>query len=90
MHQHGRGPMHFSVNSGEVVLEIYPARKEAEITTHLRMGFRVISLVHTMAALEKLAVKVVSEPTKSEWGLRAVVEDLDGNTIELVSSLVTS
>ncbi len=39
-----------------------------------------------VSALEKQGAKVVSTAQDSEWGLKAVVADLDGHKIELTQA----
>lgn len=85
--RHGSGPVHFSSDLGGVLLEIYPGepgrapeRKSAGSTL---LGFRVASIERVMSALAPLSTRVLSGPTETTWGRRAVVEDPDGRAIEL-------
>jgi predicted enzyme related to lactoylglutathione lyase len=70
------------------VLEIYPGSvgiaPEPKVGGATMIGFCVSSLHDTLTALQDLSVKVLSSPTTSAWGLRAVVLDPDGRAIELV------
>jgi lactoylglutathione lyase len=80
--QHGKGPRHFSAAIGSFVLEIYPCQANKP-SAPLRIGFRVPSLDQTLAVLRSNRARIVREASDSPWGRRAVVEDPDGNRIEL-------
>jgi catechol 2,3-dioxygenase-like lactoylglutathione lyase family enzyme len=80
--QHGSGPRHFSTTLGSLVLEIYPRRTDRP-SAPARLGFRVPSLDQTLEVLRRRRARIVREPTDSPWGRRAVVDDPDGNQIEL-------
>ena len=84
-HSHGSGPEHYSSNVCGFVFEIYPSRDENDVTYNTRIGFSVDSVDGCLELLEKLNVDVVSPAKDSEWGRRAVVRDLDGHTVELVT-----
>ena len=88
--QHGDGPVHYSYQQGELVLELYPgkpnsvlARTQAGASMH---GFRVESLDVILTSLQTLGTKIVHPPSDSPWGRRAVVLDPDGRTIELTQT----
>ena len=61
----------------------YPAGKPA---APARMGFRVASLDDTLALLRSRGVPIVREAQDSRWGRRAIVEDPDGNRIDLAGN----
>ena len=84
-HSHGKGPEHYASETCGFVFEIYPQRNESANTTKTRLGFNVNSVEHVLALLESLDVEVVSPAKDSQWGRRAVVRDLDGHTVELVT-----
>jgi lactoylglutathione lyase len=85
-HRHGSGPEHFAAElPGGGVFELYPATDGAS-TLGTRIGFRVPSVDHAVAALSDYPSAVVSAPRDSEWGRRAVVADPDGHRVELVQS----
>jgi len=84
-HSHGKGPEHFAAENSGFVFEIYPQRDELSTTTNTRIGFNVESVDESLALLSKLNVEVVSAAKDSVWGRRAVVRDLDGHTVELVT-----
>ena len=80
--QHGTGPTHFAAMVGEAVLEIYPSRNDGEHSA-VRLGFHVPSVEQIVNELRTRGNKILSEPQESPWGRRAVVEDPDGNRVEL-------
>jgi predicted enzyme related to lactoylglutathione lyase len=82
--QHGDGPQHYSAEVGSAVFEIYPCPR-GEACGGVRIGFAVASVDEVVNAIRQSA-KVVKEPTDSSWGRRAVVEDPDGNRVELTES----
>ena len=84
-HAHGTGPEHYASETNGFVLEIYPVTAKSGPTTGVRIGFRVNSVDEIVQLLLKEGAVVVSPPADSEWGRRAVVKDLDGHTVELVT-----
>ena len=84
-HSHGKGPEHYASETCGFVFEIYPQRDESASTTSTRIGFNVDSVDGSLELLAKLDIDVVSPAKDSEWGRRAVVRDLDGHTVELVT-----
>ncbi len=81
--RHGDGPLHLAARVGGVVIELYPLSADAglpDATT--RLGFSVPDLD---AVLARLGAAVVSGPSSTEWGRRAVARDPDGRKVELVS-----
>ncbi len=82
--RHGRGSRHYACVLGSVVFEIYP-RQENNALAATRIGFRVTTLDRTIDALRNRGVKILREPADSPWGRRAIVEDPDGNCVELTS-----
>ncbi|MSU80018.1 MAG: bleomycin resistance protein [Gemmataceae bacterium] len=82
--QHGRGPRHYACILGSVVFEIYPRRENAGLAA-TRIGFRVPALDRTVDAIRSRGMRILREATDSPWGRRAVVEDPDGNCVELTS-----
>lgn len=81
-HQHGKGPWHYAATIGGLTLEIYPLKRSQKTAdTHLRLGFTVADIA---AVMEVLQTDVLTEPTITEWGLRAVVVDPEGRRVELV------
>ena len=85
LHSHGKGPKHYASETSGFVFEIYPQRNDSAVTTNTRLGFNVESVDRSLALLAELNVEVVSPAKDSEWGRRAVVRDLDGHTVELVT-----
>jgi len=82
-HRHGNGPEHLTSTIGETVFEIYPVNAANESTASTRLGFSVPSLAEAVAHLRSLQATVLSEPSDSPFGLRAVVQDFDGHKVEL-------
>ncbi len=80
--KHGAGPIHFAAELGTMVFEIYPERPE-QTTGPMRLGFRVAQLDATIELLRERGTKIVSEVRQSPFGRRAVVQDPDGNAVEL-------
>lgn len=85
-HKHGNGPYHYST-IGHPVLEIYPVPSETQqVDNTTRLGFAVDSLDQIIQNLRGKNIKIIAEPSNSEWGYRAVVQDLDGRKIELTQA----
>jgi hypothetical protein len=80
--QHGNGPVHYSATLGEVVLELYPLADDAAPDTTTRLGIKVADLSAVLAKLANLGM-TASAPRDAGWGLRTVVQDPDGRTVEL-------
>ena len=80
--QHGSGPVHFAGKLAETVLEIYPLQDgEADSTT--RLGFIVEDLGCVLESLWRRELSPLKKAKQTEWGLRVVVKDPDGRSIEL-------
>jgi lactoylglutathione lyase len=86
-HAHGSGPEHYSAESAGSVFEIYPATEKMPVTASIRIGFVVESVDRAVADLTGGGAAIVSAPSDSEWGRRAVVRDLDGHAVELLAPL---
>ena len=84
-HSHGKGPEHYASETDGFVFEIYPQRNDSDATTNTRIGFSVESVDDTLQSLNELGVEILSPAKDSPWGRRAVVRDLDGHTVELVT-----
>jgi len=82
-HRHGKGPEHLSAAQGETVFEIYPARGDDDLTNSTRLGFSVKSFPEVLRRLREMNVEILTEPTASEFGFRAVVKDFEGHKVEL-------
>lgn len=78
--RHGKGPEHYAATLGDgLVLELYPSREGAVPDSELRLGLSVEDIAATLRSLGQIV-----EPRHTQWGLRALVQDPDGRTIELV------
>ena len=82
-HRHGTGPEHYACELGDAVFEIYPRQSDRDGTSSIRIGFRVASVEALVAQLQEAGARIVSPPTNSPWGRRAVVADPDGHKVEL-------
>lgn len=83
-HQHGSGPFHYASEEHGLVFEIYPLTKSMkQADNSIRLGFEIENLKQKLKELELSNFKIISGLTESEWGLTAVVQDLDGRKIEL-------
>ena len=80
--QHGSGPRHFSCRLGSTLLELYPAGERHPVGT-LRFGLTVTDVDAVAQAAEGQGGSIVTAPTDSPWGRRAVIADPDGNRVEL-------
>ena len=81
--QHGSGPRHFAADLGGVVFEIYPANKPEDVDRTTRLGFSLPDIHTAIISIRELGATIVEDPRESEWGLRAVVRDPDGRSVEL-------
>jgi lactoylglutathione lyase len=84
-HVHGKGPEHYSSEVNGFVFEIYPATEKSKSTLGTRIGFSVDSVDQLVPLLANEGAEVMNPPADSEWGRRAVVKNLDGHTIELLT-----
>jgi catechol 2,3-dioxygenase-like lactoylglutathione lyase family enzyme len=85
-HSHGNGPLHYASDINHFVFEIYPSRNQDDVTHKTRFGFRVNDVDSIVDNLAQLGATIRTPPNDTEWGRRAVVNDLDGHTVELVGS----
>ncbi|WP_070138639.1 VOC family protein [Crocinitomix algicola] len=83
-HQHGNGPFHYASEQNGFVFEIYPLTKSMEKADNsIRLGFDIEDLRNKIVDLENSNWEILSEPKETEWGLTALIQDLDGRKIEL-------
>lgn len=83
-HQHGNGPFHYASEVDGFVFEIYPlTRSITKADNSLRLGFQIPNLKAKMNDLKGSNWKIISNPKETEWGLTALIQDLDGRKIEL-------
>jgi catechol 2,3-dioxygenase-like lactoylglutathione lyase family enzyme len=83
-HRHGSGPEHYTSSVNGFVFEIYPLGS-APPTIGTRIGFSVDDVDSIVTFLKEAGGTIVREPHDSEWGRRAVMKDLDGHTVELIT-----
>ncbi len=81
--QHGTGPIHFSTQVGETLLELYPQTDTSAADVSTRLGFRVANVDQVVQSLARFGNIVVTPPRQTAWGYRAVVRDPDGRAVEL-------
>jgi lactoylglutathione lyase len=86
-HAHGKGPEHYASEVAGSVFELYPATEKSPSTAAARIGFSVESVDKIVPLLRQIGAQVLTEPSDSEWGRRAVVKDLDGHTVELITPM---
>ncbi len=84
--QHGSGPVHWAADLDGIVLEIYPAKSANEVDAATQLGFDVNDAVSVLDALRLSNIEIVSDLKQTTWGLRAIVRDSDGRSVELVQS----
>ena len=82
-HRHGKGPEHLSITIGETVFEIYPVNGANESTISTRLGFSVPSLRDALNQLREIHATVLTGPSDTTFGRRAVVKDFEGHKVEL-------
>ena len=83
-HRHGTGPEHYASCVNGFVFEIYPLGKHPP-TIGTRIGFSVDDVDAIVPMLLGIGAELVSSVADSEWGRRAVVKDLDGHIVELLT-----
>lgn len=71
--QHGAGPVHYSTQIGDVVLELYPAGRRPG---RVRLAFSVPAALH--ATLQQATGQTSREPERA-----IVLEDPDRNHVEI-------
>jgi catechol 2,3-dioxygenase-like lactoylglutathione lyase family enzyme len=80
--RHGNGLEHYAATLGDdFVLELYPRLDGAMPDAGLRLGVRVDNIRESLCSIGQSVV-----PRQTQWGLRALVRDPDGRTVELVES----
>jgi len=80
-HQHGKGLPHYASEKDGVVFELYPSKVEPD--KHTRIGFTLPSVDVVETCLDSEGYDVIEPMTETSWGIRSVVRDPDGRTIEL-------
>lgn len=84
--QHGTGPVHYSCEVGNVVIEIYPGKPgsapDRKVAGATLVGFQVTNLDEILKTLKQNGVEVLTPLQDSLWR-RVVVQDPDGRAIEL-------
>jgi lactoylglutathione lyase len=90
--KHGTGPVHYSTQIGSCVMEIFPGEPAEPLgrkaSGAAMLGFSVPSVDQTVEAVRQLGAQIVTAPTESLWGRRAVVVDPNGRGIELTEPAI--
>src|SRR5262245_16490101 len=84
-HAHLNGPTHYSAERDGFVFEIYPQPEGGESTRGVRLGFEVEDIDSILPGLIGCGGMLLAKPASSKWGRRAVIKDLDGNSVELTT-----
>jgi lactoylglutathione lyase len=84
-HAHAQGPEHYVSEMNGFIFEIYPERDAQDTTINTRIGFKVDNVDQVLELLQTVDVKILIAPVDTKWGRRAVVQDFDGHTIELIT-----
>ena len=83
-HKHGKGPHHYTSEKNGFVFEIYPLKKSiTKAEENLRLGFDIPDLVSVIDRLKNTDWVIKSDISETEWGIIAIIQDLDGRKIEL-------
>lgn len=84
--KHGNGPEHYAATiDDDLVLELYPTPDGAMPDAGLRLGLKVENISETLRLIGQDVA-----PRQTQWGLRAIIRDPDGRTVELVQSVAES
>lgn len=84
-HRHGTGPEHYAAEEAGSVFEIYPTSTGTP-TQGVRVGFAVENVSAAVARACEAGGAVITPPTDSPWGFRAVIADLEGHRVELTQA----
>ena len=83
-HKHGKGPYHYASEKNGFVFEIYPLTKSMiKADGNLRLGFDISDLSSIIDRLKDTDWIIKSDIRETEWGIIAIIQDLDGRKIEL-------
>ena len=82
--QHGSGPVHWAADLDGIVLEVYPAKSADEGDAATRLGFNVDDVQSVVDSLREHGLEILRDLKQTQWGLRAVVKDPDGRSVELI------
>ncbi len=85
---HGTNPVHWAAELERLVIEIYPSHPLNHVDRSTRLGFEIEDVRSVLATLRDENIQVVSDLKPTQWGLRVVVRDPDGRSVELVQTAV--
>jgi predicted enzyme related to lactoylglutathione lyase len=86
---HGNGDVHFATDVDGVHFAVFASRSDTAAPAFRDGGSSLLGLnVHSVTAAVEAAKQhratVLEEPTQYPWGLRAVIVDPDGRSVEVV------
>ncbi len=83
-HKHEKGPFHYASEQNNFVFEIYPLTKSmTKADGNIRFEFDIPNLSMVINKLKDTDWIIKSDIKETEWGIIAVIQDLDGRKIEL-------
>lgn len=80
--QHGKGPIYYSTEIGEVLLELYPLQENYQVENN-RLGFS-LEVEDVITFLKSIEIEIQSTYTFDKTKV-FVVEDPDGRKVELTN-----
>ena len=81
--QHGKGPIHYSAQLCDGIIEIYPLSEGQTVDTTTRLGFGVEDVEAVTAAAADNGGRVVRDGHQTPWGYVAILADPDGRSVEI-------
>jgi predicted enzyme related to lactoylglutathione lyase len=81
--KHEKGPIHFSGQLGDTILEIFPLPPDRTSDVTTRLGFVVDDLSKVLETLVANGLIGRKVPEETESGLLVVLRDPDGRAVEL-------
>ncbi|MCC9602855.1 VOC family protein [Stieleria sp. JC731] len=84
--QHGSGPIHWAAELDALVMEVYPAQAPDEVDRTTRIGFSVDDIESILATMRDQNVEILNDLKQTRWGLRTVVKDPDGRSVEMTKA----
>ncbi|MFQ5918465.1 MAG: VOC family protein [Thermoplasmata archaeon] len=85
--QHEEGPVHYVSGLGPTHFAVFegPPGEAPEFRSggSTFPGFAVDSLEEALSGAKSVGARIAQEPSQYPWGMRALVVDPDGRTIEL-------
>lgn len=89
LERHGSGPDHYAaVCEGGLVFELHPASERRRVS-EVRLGFSVTSIDRVLECIAGTGGSVAVPAKHGQWGLRATLNDPDGNKVDIVQRNAT-